>query len=94
MPVPPLIATEELEPHEQYVGQSLSDQLNPTDANLKTAGTVAVAIGLTGLLLAVRNPKYALGVMTATMGAAMLGAFVALSRPSSDIASQPDLGPG
>lgn len=95
MAVPPLISTETLSPHEQYVGQEIiGPSINPTDANVKTASVVAVTIGLLGILLAVRNPRYALEVMTGTMGAALLGAFVALSKPTPPTGSGSDLGSG
>jgi hypothetical protein len=62
----------------QFAGQSLSG-LNPTDANLKTAGIAVVLIAGMGILLAVRNPKFALGIMTGTLGASILAGYVALS---------------
>lgn len=81
--VPPPIPTESVTAQDQVaraqlVGQSLGS-LNPTDANLKTAGlTVALIAGM-GILLAIRNPKFALGIMTGTLGASILGGYLALS---------------
>lgn len=84
MPVPPLIATEAVGPQDHIVGQSLDgSQLNPTDENLSRAGLTVVAIGAVGLLLVLRNPKFALGIVTGTLGVSMLGAYVALSRPTN-----------
>lgn len=83
MPVPPLIATEAVGPTDHIVGQALDgSQLNPTDENLSRAGFAVLAVGAVGLLLAVRSPKFALGIMTGTLGVSMLAAYVALSRPS------------
>ena len=64
----------------QFAGQLMSGQsLNPTDANLKTAGIVVLLIAGAGVLLAVRNPKFALGIMTGTLGASILGGYIALT---------------
>jgi uncharacterized membrane protein (DUF441 family) len=80
---PPPIHTEPVPASEvvraQFAGQILSGQLNPTDANLKTAGIAVVLIAGMGILLAVRNPKFALGIMTGTLGASILAGYVALS---------------
>lgn len=88
MPVPPLIPTEPVGPNDHVVGQSLDlsgASLNPTDQNLKSAGLAVGAIALIGILLAIRNPKYALGIMTGTLGASMLGAYIALSVPTPQL---------
>jgi ABC-type uncharacterized transport system permease subunit len=65
----------------QFVGQVLPTDapLNPTDANLRTAGFTVLIIAGLGILLAVRNPKFALGIMTGTLGASILAGYVALS---------------
>lgn len=64
----------------QYAGQLLSGQsLNPTDTNLKTAGVAVVLIAGMGILLAIRNPKFALGIMTGTLGASILAGYIALT---------------
>jgi hypothetical protein len=89
MPVPPLIPTEPVGPNDHVVGQSLDlsgASLNPTDQNLKSAGIAVAAIAALGILLAFRNPKYALGIMTGTLGASMLGAYIALSTPTPQLA--------
>lgn len=63
----------------QFAGQLLSGQsLNPTDANLRTAGIAVALIAGMGILLAVRNPKFALGIMTGTLGASIIAGYVAL----------------
>jgi len=88
VPVPPLIPTEPVGPNDHVVGQSLDlsgASLNPTDQNLKSAGLAVGAIALIGILLAIRNPKYALGIMTGTLGASMLGAYIALSVPTPQL---------
>lgn len=88
--VPDLMATETVGPHDHVVGQSLDlsgPPLNPSDDNLKTAGITVLALASIGILLAIRNPKFALGIMTGTLGASLLGAYVALSRPTATASS-------
>jgi len=82
---PPPIHTEPV-PFDQMVRAQFAGQLavsgtslNPTDQNLKTAGIAVLLIAGLGIMLAVRNPKYALGIMTGTLGASILAGYVALS---------------
>ena len=84
---PPPIHTEEVPPNAeivrgqfsgQFTGQALTS-LNPTDSNLRTAGLTVLVIAGLGVLLAVRNPKFAMGIMTGTLGASILAGYVALT---------------
>jgi hypothetical protein len=88
--VPPPIHTEEVSPNDQvvraqyalghqHVGQDLSAPLNPTDANLRTAGISVLCVAGVGILLAVYNPKYALGIMTGAFGVSILAGYLALT---------------
>lgn len=81
--IPPLIATEEVGPHDHLVGQSLGGSLNPTDANVQTATVTVGLIAGAGILLAIYNPKFMLGIMTGTLGLSILGGYVALTKPST-----------
>lgn len=86
MSVRPLISTEKVSPGDQIVGSSLGDAIVPSSDNIKRAGiSVALLAGI-GLLIAVRNPRYALGIMTATLGLSIGAGYVAMTSPSSTTA--------
>lgn len=71
----------------QFAGQLISgESLNPTDENLKRAGIAVLLIAGIGIFLTVRNPKFALGIMTGTLGASILAGYVALSASGQPMA--------
>ncbi len=80
--VRPLISTEKVSPGDQIVG-ALGDAIVPTSDNVKRAGiSVALLAGI-GILVAIRNPKYALGIMTATLGLSIGAGYVAMTSSSA-----------
>lgn len=82
MSVRPLIPTEPITAADrQMVG--LDGSLNPTNANLAKAGVSVALIAGVGILLAIRNPKYVLEIMTGAMGLSLAAGYVALSSSSS-----------
>ncbi len=82
MSVRPLISTEKVSPGDHLVG-ALGDAIVSTNDNVKRAGiSVALLAGI-GILIAVRNPKYALSIMTATLGLSIGAGYVAMTAPST-----------
>ena len=78
MSVRPLISTEKVAPGDQIVG-ALGDAIVPTSDNVRRAGiSVALLAGI-GILIAVRNPRYALPIMTATLGLSIGAGYVAMT---------------
>ena len=83
MAVQPLIPTEPVTAQDQLVGQQLGSPLVPTDANIKTAAISVALIAGIGILLAIRNPRFAFGIMTATLGVSIGAGYVAMTKPAS-----------
>lgn len=80
--IQPLISTEPVAHGDQIVGQQFGSSIVPSDANVKTA---AISVGLIagiGILLAVRNPRFAFGILTATLGVSIGAGYVAMTKPS------------
>lgn len=86
MSVRPLIPTEPVTPADrQMVG--LDGSLVASDSNLKKAGiSVALVAGI-GLLIAIRNPKYVLEIMTATLGLSVGAGYLAMTSSSTSATS-------
>jgi len=83
MSVRPLIPTEPVTPADrQMVG--LDGSLNPTNANVAKAGVSVALIAGVGILLAIRNPKYVLEIMTGALGLSVAAGYVALSAQSTN----------
>ena len=83
MSVRPLIPTEVVSPADmQVVGQDLSG-LNPSPTNLRTAAVSIGLIAAVGILMAIRNPKLVLPIMTGTLGLSIGAGYIALTKPST-----------
>lgn len=86
MSVRPLIPTEPVTAADrQMVG--LDGSLNPTNANVKKAGISVALIAGIGILVAIRNPKYVLEIMTATLGLGVGAGYLAMTGPSQNTTS-------
>lgn len=63
----------------QPVNRQMTGQIIPSTTNINKAILVSGLLLGTGVLLAVRNPKYALGIMTAMFGLSIGASYVAMT---------------
>lgn len=65
----------------------MTGQIIPSTTNVNKALLVSGVLLGTGILLAVRNPKYALGIMTGMFGLSIGASYIAMTTSSPETAN-------